>query len=76
VELEVEAAWTILGRPKKPDTAPLRAWADRIRHCRGKQIAAVARARRLAGILCAVWRDQTEHDAATLRRGSVAQRAS
>jgi len=74
--LLVEAAWAILGGRKKPDTAPLREWAERIRHRRGKQIAAVALARRLAGILYAMWRDQTEYEPAKLQRRGVVQRVA
>ena len=64
--LLVEAAWRIL-RSKAADTAVLRAWAQRILHRRGKKIAAVALARRLAGILYAMWRDQRAYDAGQLR---------
>lgn len=64
--LLVEAAWRIL-RSKSADTAVLRAWAQRILHRRGKKIAAVALARRLAGILYAMWRDQRAYDAGQLR---------
>lgn len=60
--LLVEAAWCILRRKKKPETALLRAWADGIALRRGSHVAAVALARRLAGILYAMWRDQTEFD--------------
>jgi transposase len=60
--LLVEAAWCILRRKKKPETAQLRDWADRIALRRGSHVAAVALARRLAGILYAMWRDQTEYD--------------
>lgn len=54
--LLVEAAWRILAS-KQNDTVALRAWAQRIALRRGKRIAAVALARRLAGILYAMWRD-------------------
>ena len=53
--LLVEAAWTIL-RSKSPETAALRAWTVQIAQRRGKRIAVVALARRLAGILYAMWR--------------------
>jgi len=39
----------------------VRAWAERIALRRGKRIAVVAVARRLAGILYAVWRDDTTY---------------
>jgi transposase len=70
--LLVEAAWCILRRKKKPETTQLRDWADRIALRRGSHVAAVALARRLAGILYAMWRDQTEYDPNQLgRRGHV-----
>lgn len=65
--LLVEAGWHLL-RSKKPETAALRAWALPIAARRGKRVAAVALARRLAGILYAMWRDQVDYDATQLRR--------
>lgn len=56
--LLVEAAHCIL-RNRREETAHLRAWAERIRARRGLRIAAVALARKLAGILFAMWRDGT-----------------
>jgi len=47
-------------RHAHPDTAELRASAARIAVRRGRRIAAVALARRLAGILYAMWRDGTD----------------
>jgi len=58
--LLVEAAWRVL-RTKDPTAAPLRAWAEGIAQRRGRSIAAVALARRLAGILYARWRDRTDY---------------
>lgn len=58
--LLVEAAWRVL-RSADPAAAPLRGWADRIAVRRGKRIAVVALARRLAGILYAVWRDDSTY---------------
>ena len=57
----VEAAWVLL-RTKKPETEALRRWALAIAQRRGKRIAAVALARRLGGILYALWRDGTRFD--------------
>jgi transposase len=54
--LLVEAAWRLLRSPR-PEGAALRAWAERIALRRGQRIAVVALARRLAGILYAMWRD-------------------
>jgi transposase len=64
--LLVEAGWRIL-RSKSDDTAALRAWALGIAGRRGKRIAAVALARRLAGIAYAMWRDGRAYDVAKLR---------
>jgi len=54
--LLVEAAWRVL-RSTQAAAAPLRAWAERIARRRGRSVAAVALARRLAGSLDAMWRD-------------------
>jgi transposase len=64
--LLVEAGWRIM-RSKSPETAALREWAGRIAVRRGKRIAVVALARRLAGILFAMWRDGKPYDASVLR---------
>jgi transposase len=56
--LLVEAAWSIL-RYQNPRTAHLRRWAEQLAVRRGRRIAIVALARRLAGILYAMWRDGT-----------------
>jgi hypothetical protein len=62
----VEAASCIL-RSKSSETAALRGWASAIITRRGKRIAAVALARRLAGILFAMWRDGVAYDACKIR---------
>jgi hypothetical protein len=54
-------------RSKSEETAALRAWALIIAARRGERIAVVALARRLAGILYAMWRDSSPYDAANLR---------
>jgi hypothetical protein len=58
--LLVQAALCLLRR-KRGDADHLRAWAARIAARRGKRIAAVALARRLAGILFAMLRDGTDY---------------
>lgn len=58
--LLVEAGWRVLRSPT-PAAAPLRRWAEQIAVRRGKAIAAVALARRLARIAYAVWRDGIEY---------------
>jgi transposase len=72
--LLVEAAWTIQ-RSVRPETAPLRAWAQQIRGRRGKRVATVALGRRLAGILYAMWRDGTDYSVERLRTGRSQRRA-
>lgn len=75
--LLVEAAWTMF-RGKAPGTQALSAWGQRIAARRGKRIAVVALARRMAGILFALWRDQTDFDPRKIRTATtkVALRAA
>jgi len=54
--LLVEAAWRVL-RSRSPEAEGLRTWGQRAAVRRGKGVAVVALARRLAGILYAMWRD-------------------
>jgi transposase len=56
--LLAEAAWSVL-LSRKESTEELRAWAQRIALRRGMKTAIIALARRLAGILYAMWRDGT-----------------
>lgn len=65
--LLVEAAWSIL-RSRHSRTEELRQWTQRIALRRGQRIAVVALARRLAGILFAMWRDETEFGCKAERR--------
>jgi transposase len=58
----VQAAWHIL-RLRDHDDA-LRLWGEHLAQTRGKKIAAVALARKLAGVLWAMWRDGTVYDSA------------
>jgi len=57
--LMVEAAWSVM-RSRHPRTEDLRRWAQAIAARRGQRIAIVALGRKLAGILFAMWRDETE----------------
>jgi hypothetical protein len=58
----VQSAWQIL-RGADPND-PLRRWGEQIAKTRAKKkIAAVALARKLAGVLWAMWRDGTVYDA-------------
>ena len=60
--LLVEAGWRIL-RSTDPDVAALKAWGEQVARRRGKKIAAIALARRIAGILYAMWRDDRDYRA-------------
>jgi transposase len=55
----VQAAWS-LWRTRPQD--PISLWANQVAHRRGKQIAIVALARKMAGILFAMWRDDVPYD--------------
>jgi transposase len=67
--LLVEAGWTIM-RSRRLECQPLRSWAEGIAARRGRKVAAVAVARRLAGILYAMLRDGTDYNPARLQEGS------
>jgi transposase len=67
--LLVQAAWTILRSGDKRD--PLHLWGNKIAQRRGKRIAVVALARRLVGVLWAMWRDGTVYDAQHLAQQGV-----
>ena len=64
----VQAAWSVL-RMKGDD--PLKVWGLSIAKRRGNSVAAVAVARRLAGILWAMWRDGTVYEALRLGQASA-----
>jgi transposase len=64
--LLVEAGWRLL-RSRAPEATALRQWGRGIAQRRGSRIAAVALARRLAGVLYAMWRDEVAYDPARLR---------
>ena len=64
--LLVEAAWRLATHKKRPETQPLREWAERIARRRGQRVAVVALARKLSGILYAIWRDGSVYDPAKL----------
>jgi len=65
--LLVEAGWRIM-RSRRSECAAMRAWAMQIAARRGKRIAVVALARRLSGILYAMWRDGNEYRVPAARR--------
>ena len=54
----VQAAWAAQ-RCRRTD--PLQRWARAVQRRRGKRVAAVAVARKLAGLLYALWRDGTTY---------------
>src|SRR5947209_4771784 len=66
----VEAAWTILRR-RSAANAALHDWAAKIMARRGARVAVVPLARKLAGILYAMWRDATSFEARTLKSDEV-----
>ncbi len=56
----VQAAWTIFRLRDRTD--PLKQWVDSLSQRRNKKVAVVALARKLAGVLWAMWRDGTFYD--------------
>jgi transposase len=66
--LLVQGAWSIL-RTRGAD--PLKLWGLEILRRRGKRIAVIALARRLAGILWAMWRRDTVYEPARLSEASA-----
>jgi transposase len=64
--LLVEAAWRVATHKKRPETQALREWTERIARRRGLRVAVVALARKLSGILYAMWRDSSAYDPAKL----------
>lgn len=62
--LLIQSAWTILRTADRSD--PLRLWAEAVAARRGKPVAVVALARRLVGVLWAMWSKGTAYEAARL----------
>lgn len=60
--LLVERALTLRTNVRRPEAAGLQTWAARIAARQGRRVATVALARRLAGVLYALWRDKTTFD--------------
>ena len=58
----IQAAWALRIRCRQPGAVPLQLWAHRVELRRGKRTATVALARKLAGILYAIWRNETVYD--------------
>ena len=64
--LLVQAAWR-MSRSTDPRTEFFRTWAQAVARRRGKQIAIVALARRLARTVFAMWRDEAEYQPQRIR---------
>jgi transposase len=62
--LLVQAAWSVMRSAGEHE--PLKLWANAIAARRSKNVAVVALARRLVGVLWALWRDGTVYDAGWL----------
>jgi len=71
----VQAAWSLL-RTRGPAAVTLQSWARQLAARRGKHVAVVALARRMAGILYALWRDGTTYEAQRVRGGRRAPQAA
>lgn len=65
--LLMQAAWRVW-RLSDPRTEHFRTWAQVIPRRRGKKVAMVSLARRLARTLFAMWRNQTEYQPERIRR--------
>ena len=68
--LLIQSAWHLWRSPT--GSATLHAWARRVGERRGRRIAVVALARRLARILWAMWRDGRDFEPARVGRLAVA----
>jgi transposase len=68
----VQAAWAVLRGNRRCNDDPLRAWGLRLAKRRGNSIAAIAIARRLAGVLWAMCRDGTFYSATDQAAASAA----
>jgi transposase len=67
--LLVQSAWVIFRQSARTD--PLQKWALAVAERRGKRIAVIALARRLAGVLWALWRDNTVYDPELVARAGA-----
>lgn len=56
-----QAAWAVLIRCRNSSARPLQLWAAEITRKHGRRVATIALARKLAGILYALWRDGTTY---------------
>jgi transposase len=58
----IQAAWAVQLRCRSAAARPLQLWAAEVTKRRGRLIATVALARKLAGICYALWRDSTTYE--------------
>jgi transposase len=65
----VQAAWAAW-RARRKD--PMQQWADQVSQRRGKRVAVTALARKLAGIMFAIWRDGTTYQPRMAETAQVA----
>jgi transposase len=65
----IQAAWTIFR--SRDQNNPLKRWVAQVADRRHKRVAVVALARKLAGVLWAMWRDGTVFDARSLTEQSA-----
>jgi transposase len=68
----VQAAWALLRSGRQHGNDPIRVWGHRIAKRRGNNVAAIAVARRLAGVLWAMCRDGTFYSARDQAAASAA----
>jgi transposase len=68
--LLVQAAWRVW-RASDPRTEAFRLWAQTVARRRGKKVAIVALARRLARTLFAMWRDEADYQPRRIRTRGV-----
>jgi transposase len=64
----IQAAWCVI---RSRQSSPLKTWALAVQRRRGKRIAVVALARRLAGILWAIWYEGTVFEAKRVGQSSA-----
>ena len=60
-----QAAWALQIRCRRAAARPLQLWAAEIEKRHGRRVATIALARKLAGILYALWRDGTTYELRT-----------
>jgi transposase len=74
--LLVQTARAVMRVPSRRTTRPLWEWTDRIGQRRGGRVAIVALARRVVGILYAMWRDGTPYDVGRIMKAQALRRSA